>query len=591
MPGTMRAYRTAMKPRRPIQSRIRRTRGPASCSTASKPTRREIRNAQHAPSVAAVSETGKPSAVPNSSPLAPASTGPGNSAHVSAADTTMKTSGAATPKPSTQSRTRAAENPLTAPAISTAASRDAASAPSRSQASRGSASAAGGGVEGGLFTPELRDRLVAVDPLAGDPVEVRVRAQLREHRERQHLHAPAEQVVGGERLVVHLAEVLRAGVRHVDHDLRGDLGHELDVLVEHVPPRGVAELREQLVRAEVLRVLEEAGLGPDPLELLAVALVTGPLARELDLEQLARHHLEEAEVEEGDPAVVHQQEVAGMGVARELVVAVHAAEVEAEHGLADAVARRLVELLDGVEPEAGDELGDDHLLARERGHDLRHHDERVAAEDPRHRALVLRLELVVELVADAAARLLRGRLHVEPGRDPLQQPQDHPQVLHVGPLRLGDPRVLNLDRDLAAVVQARAVDLADRGGGDRRLVELGERVAELLAELGLHDLAHVGEAHLRRGVAQLAQLALELLPVLLGDEADVEERHHLAELHRGALHRPERRDDLLGGLDVAALERLLLALLVAGQVRRRRAELAGGLTRREAGHPGRAGEA
>ena len=62
-----------------------------------------------------------------------------------------------------------------------------------------------------------------------------------------------------------------------------------------------------------------------------------------------------------------------------------------------------------------------------------------------------------------------------PGRDPLQQPQDHPEVLHVGPHRLGDARVLDLDRDLAAVVQAGAVDLADRRGGDRRLVELGER--------------------------------------------------------------------------------------------------------------------
>src|SRR5215210_8902041 len=281
MPGTMRAYRTAMKPRRPIQSRIRRTRRPASCSTASKPTRREIRNAQHAPSVAAVSETGKPSAVPNSSPLAPASTGPGDSAHVSAADTTMKTIGAATPKPSIQSRTRAAENPLTAPAISTAASRDAASAPSRSQASRGSASAAGGGVEGGLFTPELRDRLVAVDPLPGDAVEVEMAAQLREDRERQHLDAPPEQVVGRQRLVAHLAEVLRARVGHVDHHLRRDLGAELDVLVEHVPPRRVAELGEQLVGAEVLGVLQEARLGPDLVQPLAVPFVTRALALEL----------------------------------------------------------------------------------------------------------------------------------------------------------------------------------------------------------------------------------------------------------------------------------------------------------------------
>ena len=44
--------------------------------------------------------------------------------------------------------------------------------------------------------------------------------------------------------------------------------------------------------------------------------------------------------------------------------------------------------------------------------------------------------------------------------------------------------------------------------------------------------------------------------MLLGDQADVEERHHLAELHRRALHRAQRGDDLLGRLEVALLERL-----------------------------------
>ncbi len=167
-----------------------------------------------------------------------------------------------------------------------------------------------------------------------------------------------------------------------------------------------------------------------------------------------------------------------------------------------------------------------------------------------------------------AADLLGGGLDVEPRRDPLHQPQDQPEVLHVGPHGLGDARVLHLDRDVAAVVQPRAVDLADRGGGDRVLVERVERLGEVLAEVGLDDLAHVVEADLRRRVAQLAELALELLAVLLGHQADVEERHHLAELHRRALHRPQRGDDLLGGLEVAALERRLLALVRARDVRR-----------------------
>ena len=51
-------------------------------------------------------------------------------------------------------------------------------------------------------------------------------------------------------------------------------------------------------------------------------------------------------------------------------------------------------------------------------------------------------------------------------------------------------------------------------------------------------------------------------------------RHHLPELHRRALHRPQRGDDLLGGLEVAALERLVAALLGAGEVGRAGAEVA-----------------
>ena len=83
------------------------------------------------------------------------------------------------------------------------------------------------------------------------------------------------------------------------------------------------------------------------------------------------------------------------------------------------------------------------------------------------------------------------RLRVEAGRDALHQPQDQPEVLHVGADGAGDARVLDLDRDVAPVVQRGAVDLADRGGGDRLLVEVGEDLVERLAELLLDHLAHV----------------------------------------------------------------------------------------------------
>ena len=79
--------------------------------------------------------------------------------------------------------------------------------------------------------------------------------------------------------------------------------------------------------------------------------------------------------------------------------------------------------------------------------------------------------------------------------------------------------------------------------------------------------------------------------MLLGHEADVEEAEHLAELHRRALHRPQRGDDLLRRLEVAALERRLPALLVARQVRDVRAELSRALIGGEAGDLGGARDA
>ena len=85
------------KPRRPTQPRSAWSRGPASATTASCPHQRDSENAIVAPSVADAIDTGVPSAVPKSSPLAAARTGPGNSTTVSDAEIAMNTSGPAAP--------------------------------------------------------------------------------------------------------------------------------------------------------------------------------------------------------------------------------------------------------------------------------------------------------------------------------------------------------------------------------------------------------------------------------------------------------------------------------------------------------------
>ena len=172
---------------------------------------------------------------------------------------------------------------------------------------------------------------------------------------------------------------------------------------------------------------------------------------DLELDLVLVEVLGHAEVEERHPAVGHQQVVAGVGVGVEVLEVEDRAEAEAEDDLAEAVALRLRQLLDLLEAGAVDPLAHEHALGRQPGDHVGHVDERVAAVAARERALVLRLELVVELLHHALLELGGGRLGVEPGRQRLRHPQDQPGVLHVGGDRLGHARVLDLDRHPPAV--------------------------------------------------------------------------------------------------------------------------------------------
>src|SRR5436305_15207127 len=108
-----------------------------------------------------------------------------------------------------------------------------------------------------------------------------------------------------------------------------------------------------------------------------------------------------------------------MRVAREVAHAVERSEEESEDDLAEAVARRLVELLDLLEAEPVDPLAHEHVLAAETRDHVGDHDEWVAAPRARERSLRLRLVLVVELLGHALAALVRHRLRVETGPPPL----------------------------------------------------------------------------------------------------------------------------------------------------------------------------
>ena len=87
---------------------------------------------------------------------------------------------------------------------------------------------------------------------------------------------------------------------------------------------------------------------------------------------------------------------------------------------------------------------------------------------------------------------------------------------------------MELDRDLAASVDARAVDLADRSGGDRLVVEVLEGLRSGSPNSPSITMRISLTATFGAESRSWRELALGLLAVVGGDEADVQERDHLA---------------------------------------------------------------
>src|SRR4029077_14929979 len=128
---------------------------------------------------------------------------------------------------------------------------------------------------------------------------------------------------------------------------------------------------------------------------------------------------QQAEIKEAHATVGTQQVVAGASVPERDAVAVQQPEVEPKDDLAIAIALRLIGSADRLEALPLDVLGHEHAPGRKRRVDSRHTDERMSSQQPPDAALVLGLELVVELLADALAHLHGERLRVQAWGEPL----------------------------------------------------------------------------------------------------------------------------------------------------------------------------
>ena len=169
-----------------------------------------------------------------------------------------------------------------------------------------------------------------------------------------------------------------------------------------------------------------------------------------------------------------------------------------------------------------DHLRDDHLL--------------VAGEVAVERLGVARLVAVVQLEPDRARELvdeLLGIHELERLHPLAEQPRRLVEEPEVGLDLLGRGRALHLDRDLAAVGQDGAMDLADRRRRERREVELEECPIHAQVELCLDDVAHVLEGNRRGVVLEAAQLR------------DDVGRHHVRTRRQELTELDERRPELV----------------------------------------------
>ena len=262
------------------------------------------------------------------------------------------------------------------------------------------------------------------------------------------------------------------------------------------------------------------------------------------------------------------------------------------------------------ELDAVQELEGQHPRSRVVPVDLRHDDALRVGEVAAEGLCVARLELVVELLADRAGELVDKRLRVDEveGADAFL---DHARGLveqrEVGLDLARGVRALHLDRDLVAVRKHRAVHLADRGGGDRLLVEAEERLLEREPEVGLDHVADLRERERADIVLEAAELEDDVRRHDVGtgrqqlaelDERGAELVEHLAQVT--APLRPGRR--LHRGIDLVTRRprqnvRELVPLEEVAEAMpdrdlrdlRQAADLAGTRTRRHSGSVPRGG--
>ncbi len=194
-----------------------------------------------------------------------------------------------------------------------------------------------------------------------------------------------------------------------------------------------------------------------------------------------------------------------MGIAVEAVQPVEAAEHEPEDRLARQVPFLLAPRGQLVVAGARDQLARQDPARRQVGTHGRDVDERMARERLAEAGLAGGFQPVVELVGEAGPQLLDQGLGVKAREHHARHGQQRRGVGQVGPDGVVDAGILHLDGDRHPVSRDGPVDLADRGGRDRRLVPGVEQPVRRGAQLLLDHPGGQGRGHGRGVLLQRRQ--------------------------------------------------------------------------------------
>ena len=223
----------------------------------------------------------------------------------------------------------------------------------------------------------------------------------------------------------------------------------------------------------------------------------------------------EARREDAHAAEVHQVHrtvgphgvVAEMRVAMDDTVAVERHIPGAEHVDGERILLFLgtglpVEQWFALQPSHGEQS-----VGRMRRHDLGHMHIGFFAQHVAIEADVLGFATIVQFLAQPRRDFGMDLVGADRRIETLADCEHELQLIEISLQRRGHVGILQLARHVAAVRQHRAMDLPQRGGERRFLVEFGELGLPVRAQFRGHAAAHEGPAHGRRIGLELRQLA------------------------------------------------------------------------------------